>query len=271
MFNVFNKISFDKSFFTEFYHYTGLEVNKEKKDIFNKLLYCPTFFSPTPIYYSKKAIYYRNKKCLFFDVENDIDKLLDLTDNITINNPFIKQKEIDKDEIKFYAFNQMDKYYEEKDIPLQKDIRYKCLEVNNEKKLKDVFEEKKYCDINSSNYYVGRRKLQEILFKTRKYMYRDIWEENHEHTDSDKRVINRDLLKIEQYHPSNYKCIIYSYNYDAILLNELNITGYFFTDYIDRIFTGGEIMLTKPKNHIKLKAFSKSKCFDKRLERELFD
>jgi hypothetical protein len=300
---VFKSMSFEKEFFKEFYHYTGLEIKSKK--FFEEFLKCPTFFSPTPIYYTKKAVYYRGKKCLFYDVISDINNLLDLTDNITINNPFIDPKNKFKNqETKFFAFNKVDKFFEGKDIPIESDKRYKCLEIDNEKDLNKVFEEKKYCDINNSHYYVGRRKLQEIIYKTRKYMSRDIWEEMHENIKrankskrgyenkinksnrsnrnnrsnrkknrkDNRRKIRREIKKIDIYHPNDIDpCIIYPYNYDALILKYLNVTGYFFTDYIDRIFTGGEILLSFPDKHLVLKSYSDEKCHNPNLVKKDFE
>lgn len=62
-------------------HYTGLAIDKPK---FDSMLKCPTFFSPTPIYYNTDHLYYKGKKCVFYKVKKDISNLLDLTSNGTV-------------------------------------------------------------------------------------------------------------------------------------------------------------------------------------------
>jgi hypothetical protein len=284
LFNVFNPISFDKDFFYEFYHYTGLDINSHSKLQLNNLLECPTFFSPTPIYYSKKAKYYKNKKCIFFNVNHDINNLINLTENITINNPF--NKHTDKVKHTFFSFNKMNQYYDNEhninnnndlilNIDLQDDPKYKCFDIDYRKNLKDYLDDKKHvCDVGNSKMYVGRRKLQEILYKTRKYMSRDIWQEQHENIDRFLKKLNKKRERIishDIYHPNKKSCIMYSYNYDAILLEYIGCNGYFFTDYVDRIYTGGEILLTHPNKYLEIKEYSLDKCHNINLTRKKFE
>jgi hypothetical protein len=255
LFNVFDPISFDNDFIKHLFHYTGLPINKDK---FKKMLECPTFFGTTPLLRDIHSVYYKDKKCLFYDVLSPLNDLLDLTSNIIVRNPFVGD---DTKTGKFLKLDDIKNYYKNKKIPVVTDKRFRCLDLNPK------FKKKEHCDTDRSSYYVGRRKLQEILYKTRKYMHQDIWLAQY---DISKRIDSK-LLENNIYHPKDImKCNIYSYNYDAIILRDLNINGFWFTDYIDRISTGGEILIVSPLKYIDLVGYSYQKCFKKHLKYQKF-
>ena len=279
--NVFGTVNYDKNELSYLYHETGLDINKKK---FDSLLSCPTFFSPTPIFYKENHFYYADKKCLFYKLKKNINKLLDLTYNISIVNPFNENNKDNltiKDKIennKFFDLNDLDNFYKNKDLDeinkITKD-KYKCLMIEEKFDLNNYVKNRWYCDTNKNKYYVGRRKLQEILFKTRKYLHGDIWIPNSDKNFNNniKKNYSNEYFKNNIYHPSlKMKCNMFSYNYDAVILSQIkNVTGFFFTDYIDRINTGGELFLCNPSKYIELHKYSLDKCFNKNLVTYNFD
>jgi len=243
--NVFNPINFNREFLKKLYHETGLNIDKTK---LNKLLNNPTFFSLTPFNVKYQIDYTKDRKCLFYDVKKSINNLLDLTNNTITNNPFVEKKLKGK----YYDLSKINNYYSNKKIPIIEHQNFKCLTLDNH------FKKVPYCDINSDSYYVGRRKLQEILFKTRKYIHNDIWNIKTNQNDIYKSKSKQQINKL--YHP-DYN--INTYNYDAYILSQLKSVGFWFTDYTERIKTGGEILLCDPLQYIKLDSYKNNQCFVK--------
>jgi len=251
LFNCFGKLNFPKEKYKYLFHNTGLEDNI--------LIDKPTFFYFIPS--SSSEIYkMSNRKCFLMKVKEDIFDILDLTTSIMTNNSFMKFL-INRDmKIKkwiSYDNLQVMDYYKNKEIPTKFDKNYKCITLQNTP-FKDFIKLRPYCDIAETIFYSGRRKLQEILFKTRKYDLSKIY-----YYHFMKELYKKyDLLPNQIYHPQN---IIYkeTRDYEKYILAKLNINGFFFTDFVDAFDKGGELLLIKPYKFLELDKLSDKPCKDK--------
>ena len=247
LFNVFKKYNvttnnykylFHNAYFTEDDNYSDVILNKE------------TFFYLIP---STKNKYFKEeekRKCVMFEINNDINNLLDLTSTIVTNNNFTKNLIIkDKNSKKWISYDSSKvlEYYKNGTIPTKYDDNFQCLTTTNLN-----LKSRPYCDID--NLKGGRRKLQEILFKIRKYKYKHIYIS----------TLKKDISEYEKYkiyHPSNVPVNV-TWDFDKFILKELNYNGFFFVDYGDAV-DGGEILLINPKKYIEKKYISEKTCFDK--------
>ena len=244
LFNVFNRYNITTDKYTYMFHNALLTDDEINNDI---ILKRETFFYLIPLTKSKFFSAEGNRKCIVLKIKHNINNLLDLTQSIITTNNFT-QKGIKKDKItkKWISYNPLDvdKYYKNGEITEKIDDNFKCITIKNNN-LKD----REYCDIYE---YAGRRKLQEILFKTRKYRYKKLYFE-YKNNDKDE--------KYKIYHPLNVPSNI-TIDFDKFLLKELGITGFFSVDFGDAI-TGGEVLLIEPKKYLSKIAVSNKPCYDK--------
>jgi hypothetical protein len=138
-------------------------------------------------------------------------------------------------------------YYKFGSIPEKFDENFKCLTTTNSN-----VKNRPYCDVSE---YAGRRKLQEIFFKTRKFRFKKLYLE---------LGIGTDLIPYEKYrlyHPPNIP-ISFTWDFDKYILDLLKSNGFFFVDYGDAI-DGGELLLIEPSKYIHRVAKSSKSCYDK--------
>lgn len=253
LFNIFKPINFNITQYKYLYHNTNANYNKEE---FLDYISRPKFFYLVPSSHSK---YFekddKHPKCLMVKINKDIKDVLDLTSTIITNNGFTKYL-IDEDyqnkKWVSYDTSKNDEYYSNGEIPDKFYENFKCLTKKN-LNLKD----RPYCDVAETMYYSGRRKLQEVLFKTRKYDISKIWYYEYMKDKYKDIEINDDYL---MYHPPNIS-IEKTRDYEKYILNDLNINGFFFTDFFDAM-DGGELMLTKPLDFVDLYKLGDKPCFD---------
>ena len=246
LFNVYKKINITKDKYTYLYHNSFLTNNEIKSTSFlNK----PIFFYPIPLTKSKYFKYEKKRNCVIFKIMNNIYDLLDLNNFIIFNNDFTKD-EINKDRNKklwiSYDPLKTDQFFNKGIVPTKFDENFKCITTQNIN-----INDRIYCDKDFS----GRRKLREILYKTRKYNARNIY-----YMESDKTKINESLEKYKIYHPPNFS-VNMSWDFDKYILNDLNCAGFFSNDFGDAL-DGGEILLTKPIKYIKLLNIKNRPCYN---------
>lgn len=232
LFNVFPKINLN---YSKLYHNTGLTMTIKEAE--KKLAY-PTFFYPDTLGYNDE--YFKDRKCIIYDVEHKIKNVLDVSRSIVTYNEIVNTEKT-KNEI--------------------------CI-TNENIDLDTFLKQRPECDIQNPSYYVGRRKLQEILYKTRKYDSSKIWIYDYQQELANK-IIEKykgsdDYPKIlykNIYHNSlKYKIGFIISDYDSYILNDINVTGFFSTDYHSVWNKGGEIMLTKPYEYIKVNTITNTAC-----------
>lgn len=255
LFNVFKPINFNMNNYKFLYHNTN--APELEKDDLIKYISTQKFFYLVPVSYSK---YFekgnKHPKCLKVKINKDITDILDLTSTIITNNGFTKYL-IDEDfkNKKWISYDNSknEEYYEKGDIMEKFSENYKCLTKKN-LNLKD----RPYCDVAETLYYSGRRKLQEILFKTRKYDISKIWYYEYNKELYENIKLSDDYLI---YHPS-YRSIEKTRDYEKYILKDLNINGFFFTDFVDAM-DGGEILLTKPIDYVEVYELGDKPCYEK--------
>jgi hypothetical protein len=244
LFNVFARYNIKKNEYPYLYHNTSRTEND-----LSIYLKEPMFFYLIPTSKSKYFSMEKDRHCLVSKVENDIIKLLDLTNSIVTNNVFtstiIENDRKNKEWISFDPSKTSD-FYKNKTIPTKFDGQFKCLTTS-----KSDLKSRKYCDIYD---YSGRRKLQEILFKTRKYRYKLIYLSPIFHNNQ------QPFEKYRIYHPLNIP-IGNTWDFDKYVLYMLKCNGFFFVDYGDAI-DGGEILLIKPYKFINKVIKSNMVCHD---------
>lgn len=246
-FNVFDKYNISVDKYKYLFHNAMLSDEEIDNDI---LLNRETFFYLIPLTKSKYFHENENRKCVVFKIENNIDNLLDLTSDIVSNNNFTQKTMIKDKQSKIwisYDPLKINEYYKNGEISTKFDENFKCLTIK-----KSDLKNRKYCDVYD---YAGRRKLQEILFKTRKYRFKKLYFDFIEPLNLNK------YSNYKLYHPDNIPVNI-TWDFDKFLLSDFGLNGFFSVDYGDAI-SGGEILLTNPKKFItKLKVSNKT-CFAK--------
>lgn len=282
LYNVFNEINLDKTNYQFLFHNTAYDITGKNV---NHILNNPSFFYLTPMgsesYIDK---YFKNRKCILFKIKKNI-KVLDLTQSVIVNNPFIynKIKEQHRDEKlwKFYDTKDIMNYYQNKDLPLTFHENNKCL-TTKDIYIGDFLKERPYCDIGAKQYYVGRRKLYEIFIKNRKYEISTIWPAdylmevflpvdinmcnyiigllyNRKNIPAD--TADCDYIKDELYYdPDMIISNVLAYLYDAFLLKKIGYTGFFFTDFDEAFKYGGELFLSNPDEYINPFKYSDQTC-----------
>lgn len=207
-----------------------------------------TFFYIIPSSKSKFFTKEEKRKCLIFKINKDIDNLLDLTSSIVTNNNFTKNIIIkDKNNkvwMSYDPLNTMD-YFKNGIITTKFDDNFKCLTLQN-LNLKN----RKYCDVFD---YSGRRKLQEILFKTRKYPYKKMYISKFKNNPSD-------YDKYKFYHPENVPINI-TWDFDKFILKQINVNGFFSIDYGEAV-DGGEILLINPSKYLEYYQKLEKSCYE---------
>jgi len=265
LYNFFYPINFKKEHYKYLFHNTKFEsISDEAKNYFKER---PTFLSTTPIL--EITEYFTDRNCIIFKLKNDINNLLDLTIDLYSRNKFnTKINEIYKKHKaskiwEYYDNTQIMQYYKNKNnMSRNVNKNNRCITIKNIN-TKQFIQERPYCDINNKIFYTGRRKLQEILFKTRKYSSADIWiyklrwkiykEYGH-------------IVKDDEYYDDTYYSMKYKDwnidigNFDVMLLLDLDVTGFFSTDYDAAIHSGGEVLLFYPGKYIEVDEFKKGNC-----------
>lgn len=255
IFNVFKHIDFKMDDYRYLYHNTGIKDQTQ----YQKLLNNPTFFFLAPMSHIQK--YFKDRKCISYTIKKDINDLLDLTQSITTSNIFTEKKiNDDREAQKWISYDNLKThdYYKGEPIATKFHENNKCITSNQKTSIENFIKERPYCDINSPNYYVGRRKLQEIFFKTRKYAAASIWYHSYF-----KKLYEKVGCKLgpEQclYHDQYHKCINMT-DYDTYFLQQLDINGFFFTNYDDQFNAGGEILLTNPSKYVQIEKIGSDLC-----------
>lgn len=242
LFKVFEKYELSTNKYNFLFHNAHKEYIKNYSD----LLTNSTFFYLIP---NTKSRYFKNepRACVVFKINSNIKNLLDLSMCITTNNNFTLQYlNLDEKYKKWICYDpkKVLEYYTKNKISEKFDTNFKCIN-------KDINEIKKriYCDIE---HYAGRRKLQEIIFKTRKYKYNRIY------FNADINITN--LSSYELYHPKSQP-VNANWDFDKYILKDIGSNGFFFVDYGDAI-DGGEIMLTNPQKYLNIETNSNKPCYD---------
>jgi len=240
IFNCFRTIDFSKDEYNFLYHNTGLEETK--------LLDKPTFFYFVP--FGSSEIYkMTTRKCITLKITHDINDIIDLTSSIVTNNSFTKYL-IDRD-------RQNKKWKSYDNLENTNEIFHennRCI-TSEDIKIDEFIKQRPYCDINESIYYSGRRKLQEILFKTRKYDLSKIY-----YYHFMKELYKKYDAKINPiYHPKDINPKE-TRDYEKYILQKLDINGFFFTDFADAFNKGGEIMLLHPYKFLEVYKTSDKPC-----------
>lgn len=247
LFNVFGKYEINIDNYQYLFHNTQLPQSDIDSD---KFLKNSTFFYLIPSSKSKYFSQEAKRNCLIFKINKNINNLLDLTTSIISNNNFvthiIKQ---DKDNKKWISYDPTKtlNFYKNGSIPTKFDDNFKCLTTTNSN-----IKNRTYCDIH---HYAGRRKLQEIIFKTRKYKYKKLY------LNLPMKIDYGPYEKYRLYHPVNIP-IYATWDFDKYVLNVLNCNGFFFVDFGDAI-DGGELLLIEPDKYIHQVANSNRACYKK--------
>jgi hypothetical protein len=290
VYKVFGNMTFSMTRYTHLFHSTGLEINIDK---FLNLMEQSSYFHLTP--YSSTDKYYKTRKCLVYQIFNDIDNMLDLTMSIVSMNPFLDNYHIyhkhKKAKMwKYIDYSQILKHYNKtphnsggnRHIPIAFNDNNHCVDGFRTDPY-DFIKQRPYCDMDKPIYYKGRRRLQEIIYKTRKYdmsrlyvftynidKYRemgyDIDEIKHYRTSYHPYVQPYYYVEDKNLKVCNQACIVYGGTYDSHILNLLNINGFFSTDFMQSYKSGGELLLSQPKKYTKLIAYSNKPCIDKNSE-----
>jgi len=276
LFNVFSPINILTKNYSYLFHNTGYQVNKEN---INHILTNPSFFYFVPRgSESYKETYFKDRKCEIFKIKKDINHLLDLTQSVLTNNPFtnnnkLKQKHSEQKKWKAYDMTKIMNYYENKEIPDVVNDNYKCITIDKNKNINDFIKERPYCDIGTKKMYVGRRKLYEIMLKTRKYDQATTWPMKYlwdRYMENNISIDKSDLDDPLYNSPDKLKANVAGYLYDTIFLKTLGYDGFFFTDFDAAFAHGGELMLTNANDYLEIYKYSLDTC-DKKRELVDFD
>jgi hypothetical protein len=265
--NIFNVIDLSNKDYKYFFHDTSLEIKKE--DVNKTFLNSPLFLYLSPIPPGGRILdYTRDRHCITFEIIKDIKEVIDLTRTVVTDNPlteFIKNKHKDDKIWKSYKNTKILDYYEDK--PLEKFVsdNNSCLSDNLNMEVEDFIKQRPYCDINNRKRYTGKRKFLEIIFKTRKYNYSQIWTsmfiEDYKKFGYGEKVKEINFM----YHPHREKT--FAANLDVHLTDfcdKLDISAIFSTDHDLSFKNGGEIMLVHPKDYITAYSVSKENCSTKK-------
>lgn len=262
LFNVFSSMDFKKSKYKYLFHNTPYDVEKPIIQHINENI---SFFYLTPLgSQAYQETLYKDRKCLIFQIKKDIDNLIDLTETIITNNPFTNVSKIKSNHYKkklwtYYDHEKIMDYYDNEPLEQTFDYNNKCVTTED---INKMITERPYCDVGTKKQYVGRRKLYEITFKTRKYVPPTIYataylEKTYQEYNFNYQEYVNDKLYL---HPFIIKANTDAYLYDAIMLKILGYHGFYFTDFDRAIQYGGEIMLVEPKKYLKLYKYSNQLC-----------
>uniref|UniRef100_A0A6C0EBL9 Uncharacterized protein n=1 Tax=viral metagenome TaxID=1070528 RepID=A0A6C0EBL9_9ZZZZ len=231
LFNVFKSMDIKTSEVKYLYHNT----TNEQID-----LHKPTFFYLTPF------VEMDDRRCMIVELKKDLDNILNFTESVVSSNPITnKKKEFDISKKNMISYDNIStiNHYKNKPIEKKHNINYACVtsEFDN---IDDFLKHRPYCDIGKKNIYSGRRKMHELIFKTRKYDQSKIYVYKHFHHIYKKHGygLDRELSYYPQHH---YVDMVYD-NMLFDILTKLDISGFFFTDYADAFNKGGELVIVEP-------------------------
>jgi hypothetical protein len=245
--HVFDTLPISHNELPYLYHNTGLA----HKSLYHwqQALAKPAFFLALPLHYGSD--YMERRDCIIYEMGKTGDaKLLDLTRTFLNSSAPPKSGPDVRDPRNWYAG--------ERSAKLRGNI-YRCLgkQVDRQK-----------CDTGHKSLYVGRRKLQEILYKTRRYDAGSIWM-HPVHGKEYKRYgwNGKSYWHKECYYPGPWHPV---YDLDTAILEKLavkqspdmDIAGFFFTDYADAL-EAGEVWLLEPAKYLHPRYLKKGKCHEK--------
>jgi hypothetical protein len=227
LFNVFPKINVTQDILL---HNTGLDAPEE---LIRKRSANPSFFYLGAM---SSSPYLTGRRCVIYKVtakNRTINDVIDLTRSIVTYNKIFSKKE-------------RDRCVTVDGTLITADAKKCALEI--------YLKSNPDCDIGNKIYYVGRRKLHEILYKTRKYDASKIWVYDYRQDDIPKELQGKTKVYENIYHyPQKKELKFVVSDYDAhILKNITGTVGFFSTDYHEEWNTGGEIMLCRPFDHIEM-------------------
>ena len=252
LFKVFQPYNLNIKKYKYLFHNTMM--NEEEINS-NMIMSRETFFYIIPSSKSKYFPQEEKRNCIVFKIKKDINYLLDLTSSIATNNNFTKYMIVkDKNKKVWVSYDPIDvlNYYKKGTVATKFDENFKCLTIK-----KGNLDNRKYCDAYD---YSGRRKLQEILFKTRKYKYKSIYisKIKKDILESSSKMAEYDIYSL--YHPKNIPINI-TWDFDKFILKELNINGFFYVDYGDAI-DGGEVLLINPGKYLEIYQKKEKTCYE---------
>lgn len=227
----------------------------QPQKIIDSILNNQTFFFSVP--WPEIDNYFAKRKCILFEkIKNP--KLLDLTKNKSSINPFTFEELYNKHKKeKFWMYPDQKLVLKEK-FPKEvfNDLNA-CIRKDNN--LEELIKNRPYCDIGFSTEYNGRRKLQEILFKSRKHKFSNIYLGKYQRYLKKIKLDVTNIHKNLYYPDTKWRQYIPLYDFDTYVLKDMNIDGFFFTNYESNI-DGGEILLTTPSHFITLNKINNSNC-----------
>jgi len=255
LWSVFDKIEINKDHYRYLYQNTPIPHPQAIK-VFESL---PTFWFFSP-WSSFNKYANDNRECYRYEITKNITDLIDLTVSIISSNPFYNSNKNVTGT--FYDLTNPTKYDKNNLPPLIEHANYRCLSLNND--LNEI-KSKGFCDINKPMFYSGRRRLQEIFMKSRKYSTTSIYTSHKfikKYKNNGYDLGNDYKFYNNLYYPDKGENrSIHVYDFDKYCLNTIGSNGFFFTNY-DANLDGGEIMLTNTKNFIKYDDFNKKLCID---------
>lgn len=250
-FKVFDKIEFNKEEYKYLFHNTFIPYPLSKSVVEN----VPSFWFFIPWSYIR-TYFADGRTCLTYKIKKDIKEIIDLTVSIISSNPFYNSNKEQKG--LFYDLTKVMDYYKNKEIEKIEKINYRCLDI--ESKLDNIH---KFCDINRTVKSSGRRRLQEIFFKSRKYTSSSIY--TPEYFENLYIKLGHKFPKDYEFHKNQYypekRGYIYIplYDLDKYCLEELGMNGFFFTNYTSNI-DGGELLLTNSKDFLEFQEYKPTNC-----------
>lgn len=251
---VFSPMQFNKSKYKYLFHNTSADTI-DNRFVANPLY---TYLSP---YMGLCDAYMGGRKCIVLLIKKNIKNVLDLTQSIIVDNPFIyhlKKKDEHAKKWLYYDNTRFMEYYDNKQVPVTTNTNNKCISIKEDDDMNIFMSQRQYCDVGTKRHYNGIRKLQEILFKTRKYHPGMIWIYIHFKDTYQKMGYDTKLNLL--YHS---KSSTYSTNMDkhvTDILYRIGSVGYFATDHEFAFKNGGELLLARPSEFLIIHKKSNKMC-----------
>jgi len=251
LFNVFGSIDFTIDRYKYLYHDTDNQTLDLTK---------ATYFYLTPL---SKLKFDTPRKCVIGELIADLKGIINFTDSVVANNAMTqKQRENDMVDKKWISYNNVDtlEFYngvEPKNLKQSHSNNNACV-TSQYDDINEFIKVRPYCDTNKKSKYTGRRKIHEILFKTRKHDPSRIYV--YKYAAEVYKNFGFDLTKNDMYYP---KINLVNMVYDNILndvLIQLGIPGFFFTDYDMGFNIGGELLITNPIEYVQIFNISTEMC-----------
>lgn len=247
LFNIFGSMNFTTDYIKYLFHNTTNKTLDLTK---------PTFFYMTPFINMKQTSKYINdRKCMIVELKNNIDNILNLTESIVLSNPLTNKIKRDlfesKQLISYDNINILDYYknVKKENIKKKNHINNACV-TSKYNDINDLVKERPFCDIGFTTVYSGRRKLHEIIFKTRKYDTGAIYLYKYHEDTYLKNGYSMEKNKL--YYSQRYSFDMVYDTFVVDILKELNINGFFFTDYHTAFDKGGEIVIIEPNKYCEM-------------------